>query len=122
MKQPIFLLKFVKVSERKKSSQVSSPVTATYFYLRGINTLSGETTLSDLFCPPSEKTSKGKTIDPLGSKSFPFREENCLFRKELVCQSAKMKSNDFSLVKNDNNKLPNVSRTLQNFSDKQIYH
>ena len=44
-------------------------------YLRGMNTLSGETTLSKLFCLPSEKgsTLKGKNLLPIGSKFFPFR-------------------------------------------------
>ena len=43
-------------------------------YLRGMNTLSVETTLLKLLCLPSEKgsTPKGKNLLPIGSKFFPF--------------------------------------------------
>ena len=43
-----------------------------YTYLRGIDTLSGKTTLSRWFCLPSEKgsTLKGKNLLPMGANSF----------------------------------------------------
>ena len=45
--------------------------------LQGIDTLSGEATLSKLFCIPSQN---GQDFAPLGSRFFPFSSAGCAVR------------------------------------------
>ena len=72
-----------------------------------MDTLSGETILSNLFCLPSKKestlrgrvNSNRKEFTPCGSKFFPFRVDH-FFRRGLIFKRANRKAQKLSSLKN----------------------
>ena len=80
-----------------------------FLYLRGMDTLSGDVTQSELLLPPFWKGVyyKRKAFAPKGSKCFPFIV-NPYFRRTLFCRKAKV----VSLVKMVKKKLSSASIPL----------